>query len=112
MSRSRTLALCVAGLLGLGGAAPAANLDLSIVVFGPPSLGAFLPPIIKAQVIGALNLGVGSRAAIWRPPVIVITDGRDPSSGKELSGARPSAHDDFAPGRQLPDARGLTPCHA
>jgi NitT/TauT family transport system substrate-binding protein len=55
MSRSTTLALCVAGLLGCGGAAPAANLDLSIVVFGPPSLGAFLPPIIKAQKLDEKN---------------------------------------------------------
>jgi ABC-type nitrate/sulfonate/bicarbonate transport system substrate-binding protein len=55
MSRSRTLALCVAGLLGLAGPAPAANLDLSIVVFGPPSLGAFLPPVIKAQKLDEKN---------------------------------------------------------
>ena len=37
------------------GAAPAANLELSIVVFGPPSLGAFLPPIIKAQKLDEQN---------------------------------------------------------
>jgi NitT/TauT family transport system substrate-binding protein len=47
--------LCVAGFLGFGGAAPAANLDLSIVVFGPPSLGAFLPPVIKAQKLDIAN---------------------------------------------------------
>ena len=40
---------CAAALLGAGPASAQAPEQLSIVVFGPPSLGAFLPPIIKAQ---------------------------------------------------------------
>jgi NitT/TauT family transport system substrate-binding protein len=42
------LALCAAGCISLASAAQAADLEsLSIVVFGAPSLGAFLPPVIK-----------------------------------------------------------------
>ena len=48
------IALCVAVLMST--AAPAADLEkISIVVFGPPSLGAFLPPVIKAQKFDAQN---------------------------------------------------------
>jgi NitT/TauT family transport system substrate-binding protein len=39
-------AWCVAALLALSGAAQAAE-NLTIVIFGAPSLGAFLPPVIK-----------------------------------------------------------------
>lgn len=47
-SRRRMLALCAAGCISLASAAQAADLEnLSIVVFGAPSLGAFLPPVIK-----------------------------------------------------------------
>ena len=38
---------------------------ISIVVFGPPSLGAFLPPIIKAQKLDEKNgLPSTSRSAL------------------------------------------------
>src|SRR5687767_5486368 len=47
MARSNTIAaLCAAAVMALSGAAHAAE-NLSIVVFGAPSLGAFLPPVIK-----------------------------------------------------------------
>jgi NitT/TauT family transport system substrate-binding protein len=53
---------CFAGLLAsaltlgsLGAAAAQSAEKLSIVVFGPPSLGAFLPPVIKAQKMDAAN---------------------------------------------------------
>jgi ABC-type nitrate/sulfonate/bicarbonate transport system substrate-binding protein len=40
----------------IAGAAPAFALDkLTIVVFGAPSLGAFMPPVIKAQKLDAAN---------------------------------------------------------
>jgi len=57
MSRWRsTLALCVAGWVGLAGFARAQPLaNVSIVIFGPPSLGAFLPPVIKAQKLDEKN---------------------------------------------------------
>ncbi|MBV8835334.1 MAG: hypothetical protein JO000_02250 [Alphaproteobacteria bacterium] len=47
MSRLRSvIALCVAAFMST--AAPAAELEkISIVIFGAPSLGAFLPPVIK-----------------------------------------------------------------
>ncbi|HMK80811.1 MAG TPA: ABC transporter substrate-binding protein [Xanthobacteraceae bacterium] len=42
------VALCAAALIAAAGAAPAAELEkVTIVVFGAPSLGAFLPPVIK-----------------------------------------------------------------
>ena len=48
-------AFCIAGLLGAG-PATAQELDkITIVVFGPPSLGAFLPPAIKANKLDAKN---------------------------------------------------------
>jgi NitT/TauT family transport system substrate-binding protein len=47
MARSNSMtALCAAAVMALSGAAQAAE-NLSIVVFGAPSLGAFLPPVIK-----------------------------------------------------------------
>ena len=55
MSRSR---ISLAGALALSWAAPAfaqAPEPISIVVFGPPSLGAFLPPVIKAQKLDEKN---------------------------------------------------------
>ncbi len=48
-------AFCVAGLL-FTGPATAQKLDkMTIVIFGPPSLGAFLPPIIKANKFDEKN---------------------------------------------------------
>jgi len=42
------VALCAAALIAAASAAPAAELEkVTIVVFGAPSLGAFLPPVIK-----------------------------------------------------------------
>jgi NitT/TauT family transport system substrate-binding protein len=46
---------CAAALLSAGPASAQAPEQLSIVVFGPPSLGAFLPPIIKAQKLDEKN---------------------------------------------------------
>lgn len=40
---------CISMFLGAAPVRAQAPVELSIVVFGPPSLGAFLPPIIKAQ---------------------------------------------------------------
>jgi NitT/TauT family transport system substrate-binding protein len=40
---------CVGSLLAAGASFAQTPEPLSIVVFGPPSLGAFLPPVIKAQ---------------------------------------------------------------
>jgi len=50
MFRSTTIAM-TAALLSLGTPALAQDnlTEISIVVFGPPSLGAFLPPVIEAQ---------------------------------------------------------------
>ena len=48
--------LSVSGLVWPARDAVAEPLDkLSIVVFGPPSLGAFLPPVIKAQKLDEKN---------------------------------------------------------
>jgi ABC-type nitrate/sulfonate/bicarbonate transport system substrate-binding protein len=56
MFRRSTLALAAAAWIGLAGFAHAQNLEsLSIVIFGPPSLGAFLPPVIKAQKLDEKN---------------------------------------------------------
>ena len=55
MSRIR---ISLAGALALLWAAPAfaqAPEPISIVVFGPPSLGAFLPPVIRAQKLDEKN---------------------------------------------------------
>jgi ABC-type nitrate/sulfonate/bicarbonate transport system substrate-binding protein len=46
---------CIAALLAAGAARAQAPEPLSIVVFGPPSLGAFLPPVIKAQKLDEKN---------------------------------------------------------
>src|SRR5450756_2116253 len=45
----------VAALLSSGASFAQAPEPLSIVVFGPPSLGAFLPPVIKAQKLDEKN---------------------------------------------------------
>lgn len=56
MLRRSALALCAAAWIGLAGFAQAQNLEsLSIVIFGPPSLGAFLPPVIRAQKLDEKN---------------------------------------------------------
>jgi NitT/TauT family transport system substrate-binding protein len=53
---TKVRALLVAGCMSLAGAANAADLqNLSIVIFGAPSLGAFLPPVIKAQMLDEKN---------------------------------------------------------
>jgi ABC-type nitrate/sulfonate/bicarbonate transport system substrate-binding protein len=46
---------CAAALLSAAPASAQAPEPLSIVIFGPPSLGAFLPPIIKAQKLDEKN---------------------------------------------------------
>ena len=46
---------CAAALLSATPASAEAPEPLSIVIFGPPSLGAFLPPIIKAQKLDERN---------------------------------------------------------
>jgi NitT/TauT family transport system substrate-binding protein len=46
---------CVGMLLASGPSLAQAPEPLSIVVFGPPSLGAFLPPVIKAQKLDEKN---------------------------------------------------------
>ena len=56
----RALSVCVtAGLVICGGSpgasAQAGNPKISILIFGPPSLGAFLPPIIKSQKLDEKN---------------------------------------------------------
>jgi ABC-type nitrate/sulfonate/bicarbonate transport system substrate-binding protein len=54
--RARALALCVASCTSLAGVAQAADLEkLSIIIFGAPSLGAFLPPVIKHQKFDEQN---------------------------------------------------------
>ena len=49
MGKIRVGIACALALLGVAPAFGQALEPLSIVVFGPPSLGAFLPPVIKAQ---------------------------------------------------------------
>ena len=46
---------CAGVLLSCGASFAQAPEPLSIVVFGPPSLGAFLPPVIKAQKLDEKN---------------------------------------------------------
>jgi NitT/TauT family transport system substrate-binding protein len=46
---------CAAALFSAASASAQAPEPLSIVIFGPPSLGAFLPPIIKAQKLDEKN---------------------------------------------------------
>lgn len=55
MSRIRFSVACVSALLLAAPAFAQAPEPLSIVVFGPPSLGAFLPPVIKAQKLDEKN---------------------------------------------------------
>ena len=55
MTRCLTGLACLAMLLSSAVARAEALDPLSIVVFGPPSLGAFLPPIIKAQKLDEKN---------------------------------------------------------
>lgn len=56
MSKFRSAALAAALAIGTLAAAPAMALDnLSIVIFSAPSLGAFLPPVIKAQKFDEQN---------------------------------------------------------
>ena len=49
MNRYLAVFACVGMLLSSGASRAQAPEPLSIVIFGPPSLGAFLPPVIKAQ---------------------------------------------------------------
>jgi NitT/TauT family transport system substrate-binding protein len=55
MNRFLTILVCVGSLLAAGSSFGQAPEPLSIVVFGPPSLGAFLPPVIKAQKLDEKN---------------------------------------------------------
>src|SRR3978361_535425 len=55
MTRYLTTLACVALALSSGVSWAQAPEPLSIVVFGPPSLGAFLPPVIKAQKLDEKN---------------------------------------------------------
>jgi ABC-type nitrate/sulfonate/bicarbonate transport system substrate-binding protein len=55
MNRYLTGLACLALLLSSGTLHAQAPAPLSIVVFGPPSLGAFLPPVIKAQKFDEKN---------------------------------------------------------
>src|SRR5712672_2680704 len=55
MSKIRFSLACASVLLLAAPAVAQAPEPLSIVVFGPPSLGAFLPPVIKAQKLDEKN---------------------------------------------------------
>jgi NitT/TauT family transport system substrate-binding protein len=55
MKRLVAALACTATLLSTGASSAQAPEPLSIVIFGPPSLGAFLPPIIKAQKLDEKN---------------------------------------------------------
>src|SRR5258708_811613 len=55
MSKIRISVACASALLWGAPAFSQAPEPRSIVVFGPPSLGAFLPPVIKAQKLGEKN---------------------------------------------------------
>src|SRR5258708_4339710 len=55
MSKIRISVACASALLWGAPAFSQAPEPLSIVVFGPPSLGAFLPPVIKAQKLDEKN---------------------------------------------------------
>jgi NitT/TauT family transport system substrate-binding protein len=55
MKQSIASLACAAALLSAAPALAQAPEPLSIVIFGPPSLGAFLPPIIKAQKLDEKN---------------------------------------------------------
>src|ERR1700744_620738 len=52
----KTATIVLLSVLAFATSAAAQALEkLSIVIFGPPSLGAFLPPIIKAQKLDEKN---------------------------------------------------------
>src|SRR6201996_5119043 len=55
MKRMVASLVCIAALLSSAPASAQAPEPLSIVIFGPPSLGAFLPPVIKAQKLDEKN---------------------------------------------------------
>jgi NitT/TauT family transport system substrate-binding protein len=55
MKQSIASLACAAALFSAAPALAQAPEPLSIVIFGPPSLGAFLPPIIKAQKLDEKN---------------------------------------------------------
>ncbi|MEO6842757.1 MAG: ABC transporter substrate-binding protein [Bradyrhizobium sp.] len=55
MKRMIAILVCTATLLSATPSLAQAPEPLSIVVFGPPSLGAFLPPVIKAQKLDEKN---------------------------------------------------------
>jgi ABC-type nitrate/sulfonate/bicarbonate transport system substrate-binding protein len=55
MKRLVAALACTGMLLSTGASRAQAPEPLSIVIFGPPSLGAFLPPIIKAQKLDEKN---------------------------------------------------------
>ena len=55
MIRGLACLACVGVLLASAPARAQAPEPISIVVFGPPSLGAFLPPVIKAQKLDEKN---------------------------------------------------------
>ncbi|MGB5082320.1 MAG: ABC transporter substrate-binding protein [Burkholderiales bacterium] len=55
-SRVKTLMVFLFAVIAASGSAMAQQLDrVQIVVFGPPSLGAFLPPVIKAHKLDEKN---------------------------------------------------------
>src|ERR1700733_589845 len=54
MNRVFVILVCFGALLPAASRAQAPE-PLSIVIFGPPSLGAFLPPVIKAQKLDEKN---------------------------------------------------------
>ena len=55
MKKSLMCLICASALLGAEPSFAEAPEPISIVVFGPPSLGAFLPPVIKAQKLDEKN---------------------------------------------------------
>ncbi len=55
MNRIVASLACVASLLAVGASRAQAPEPLSIPIFGPPSLGAFLPPVIKSQKLDEKN---------------------------------------------------------
>jgi ABC-type nitrate/sulfonate/bicarbonate transport system substrate-binding protein len=55
MNRVFAILVCLGTLLAAATSRAQAPEPLSIVIFGPPSLGAFLPPVIKAQKLDEKN---------------------------------------------------------
>jgi NitT/TauT family transport system substrate-binding protein len=55
MNKALASLACVGALLLPGASRAQAPEPISIVIFGPPSLGAFLPPVIKAQKLDEKN---------------------------------------------------------